>query len=191
MSDEASEIQRLIAAVEAQQQSIRLLVDALRESRGQPAEEPAPETKDDEKDEKDDEKDEKDEKDEDEKDKPVDWLTVTGAERFAAWQGLAMFVETLVFRYNLQMDIRPCWWRHPGAVEELTALWHTRVASYGEDTNLKAAMSWQDTMHRSRDRLRPMFVSCRDEHIDAAARSWMTDDVRREFYRAVKAETDT
>jgi hypothetical protein len=120
--------------------------------------------------------------------RPVDWFRVSGPERLAAWQGLALFVEALVYRYNLQLELRPCWWQHGDAVEELTALWHIRQTSYGDDAALGSAMSWQDQFYKSRDRLRDIFVSCRDGHIDATIHTWMRDDMRQAFHHAVRTD---
>jgi hypothetical protein len=119
---------------------------------------------------------------------PVDWFSVSGPDRLAAWQGLAEFVEALVFRYNMQLEIRPCWWAHGAAIEELTALWHMRQALYGPDADLKNAMQWQDTLQRSRDRLRPIFRSCRDDHVRSAVNFWMSDQARKAFVDAVRSD---
>lgn len=128
--------------------------------------------------------------DEEPRPKLVDWFHVSGRERVAAWQGLARFVEAVVFRYNVQGEIRPCWWLHPPAVEELTALWHVRQDMYGADESLGNAMAWQDTFARSRERLRSIFVSCRDRHVDSTHHTWMSDDTRRAFYDAVREEAE-
>ncbi len=116
---------------------------------------------------------------------PVDWFTVSGRDRLAAWQGLAEFVEAVVHRYGVQREIRPCWWLHPTAVEELTALWHTRQFLYGPDASLGNAMQWQSAFAQSVDRLRGMFVSCRGHHVDSPPPAWMSDELRRDFQRAV------
>jgi hypothetical protein len=118
--------------------------------------------------------------------RPVDWFTVSGHERLLAWQGLAQFVETLVFRYGLQLEIRPCWWRHAEAVEELTALWHARQVLYGDGASLRDAMSWQDTFYSSRDRLRYMFVACSAYHVDSIVQLWMTDADRAAMVEGVR-----
>jgi len=121
--------------------------------------------------------------------KPVDWLSVTGRERLGAWQGLAYFVEVLVYRYNLHLEIRPCWWRHADAVEELTALWHTRQMSYRDDADLDKAYTWQDALAKARDRLRFMFVACFEGHIDNTIRTeWMSEEIRQDFARTVQRD---
>ncbi|HEY3502817.1 MAG TPA: hypothetical protein VGN37_08570 [Actinocatenispora sp.] len=198
-------VRRLLDAVLAQQESIRLLVQALGESRpggvpgaappdaaqptggpaasppakpaeqppaGQPAEKPAG----------------KSDKEAGAQ-RPVNWATLSGPERFATWQELAIFVESIVDRYKMQGQITACWWQHLDAVELLTALWHVWQDAYGEKGALKSAMSWQDTLIKTRDRLAGIFVSCRNGHVESPVRGWMDDQVRQEFYEAVLADT--
>lgn len=121
--------------------------------------------------------------------KPVDWLQVTGRERLVAWQGLAYFVEVVVYRYNLQMEVRPCWWLHTDVVEELTALWGIRQVCYRDDADLNAAATWQDALYKSRDRLRFMFVACLEAHVDQTIDGeWMPDDIRTAFVHQVQRD---
>ncbi len=121
---------------------------------------------------------------------PIDWAAISGEERLIAWRELSEFIERLVYRYNLHLEIRPCWWRHTNAIEELTALWHVQQATYKPGAPLSAAMSWADTLHKSRDRLRGIFTPCRDEHIDASMshRAWMDDGNRAAFFEAVRRD---
>ncbi|GAA2405178.1 hypothetical protein GCM10010191_11220 [Actinomadura vinacea] len=120
------------------------------------------------------------------RERPIDWLTISEKERAAAWRGLAAFVESLVFRYGLQMEIQPCWWRHAEAVEELTALWQVRQNAFGENATLGSGMQWQNAFHSSRKRLSTMFGSCRSGHIDSTVTMWMTEDDRKAFDHAVE-----
>lgn len=173
MHEQVSELQRLAALVAAQQEVIDRLVAAVE----RPTEAAAsPDATD------------KTASDSDTAaaSRPVDWLTVSGPERLAAWTGLAEFVELLVFRYNLQLEIRPCWWRHTEAVEELAALWHLRQKFFGPEGALDNAMSWLDNLYKSRERLRMAFVACREAHVDTTGRSWMPDEIRAEFAREIR-----
>ncbi|WP_205728869.1 DUF4913 domain-containing protein [Frankia sp. B2] len=120
----------------------------------------------------------------------VDWSEISGRDRIDLWERLGGFVEFLVGRYGLAFEIRPCWWRHGEVVEELTALWLARQHLYSDRSVLTAAMSWQDTFHKSRSRLRDMFGSCRDFHVEPIGNDWMTDDNRRDFLVAVRAEVE-
>lgn len=116
---------------------------------------------------------------------PIDWFRISGAERLAAWRGLADFVEKLVLRYDLALEVLPCWWQHGGAVEELTALWQVRQFTYRDGAEPKEAMYWQDTLYKSRGRLRDIFVSCRDGHVDSIVGDWMSRELRMRFRKAM------
>lgn len=116
---------------------------------------------------------------------PIDWFAITPTEETLVWRGLAAFVEMIVVRYNLAAEIRPCWWRHDEAVDELTALWQTRAFHYQGGAGLNAAMSWLDTLAKSRGRLRDCFVSCRDSHVDVTMMHWASDAERHEFIEFV------
>ncbi len=171
MGNEPDDLDRLLAAVEAQQRSIERLVAVLERreqqaprppDQGAPAGELTPTL--------------------------INWLEIAGPQRLAAWEGLAAFVESLVVRYSLQIELRPCWWQHADAVDELTALWHVRYTCFADPTNLGGAMTWLDALQKSRDRLRDMFQSCRDSHVDSAIGTWMRDDIRRAFHAAVQKD---
>lgn len=120
-----------------------------------------------------------------ERSRPIDWWSLSGAERQETWWRLSDFVESLVERYSLQLVILPCWWRHRDAVEELTALWEVRKNCFGENAGPKDGMSWRDTFHKSCDRLRGLFGSCRESHLDQDVGMWMMPEGRAEFRRAV------
>jgi len=60
-----------------------------------------------------------------------------------------------------------------------------RQNAYSDPGKLTAAMSWQDTFHKSRSRLRDMFGSCRDMHIEPSVEIWISEEQRRDFLEAV------
>lgn len=117
--------------------------------------------------------------------RPIDWLNISGDDRIMAWRELIEFVEIIVSRYNMHLVIRPCWWQHHEAIEELTALMHIRQVSFSDEAKLNAAMNWQDNFHKSRTRLAAIFVSCREGHVDASFKNWMTQDVRAALERHI------
>lgn len=64
------------------------------------------------------------------------WATLGDEERAWLWQELAQFVAYLEDRYLIHLDkqkwqIPSCWYLHPVAVEELTALMVAHKATYG------------------------------------------------------------
>jgi hypothetical protein len=120
--------------------------------------------------------------------KPIDWFHVSGRDRLNAWRDLSAFVERLVIRYNMEAVVRPCWWQHPEAVEELTALLHLRQYSYQDGASLAGAMSWLDNFNKSRERLRAMFMACTTYHVAPIPRPWMSEADRAAFYEGVRQE---
>lgn len=175
MNGSPTEVQQLLAAVHTQQQSIERLLRLL-ESQATPAVKPS------------DAADAPPATPEPSRRSPINWDRIRGDERRVAWRDVAAFTEMVVVRHSIQFDLRPCWWKHADAVEELTALMHIYEASYADDAGPAGAMSWRDNYSKSFYRLASMFVSCRDGHIEAAKQGWMTASERAAFQRHV--ETD-
>jgi hypothetical protein len=120
--------------------------------------------------------------------KSIDWATLTGPERGAAWRRLVRFVEGLVYRYSLQREILPCWWQHGDAVEELTALFSARETAYDESADAGQPVLWHDMLERSRVRVAGALSSCRDGHVPHALAHWMNEDVRQQLNAAINRE---
>jgi hypothetical protein len=162
------DLRQLLAVIETQQRSIERLVRLVeqREEARSAVEVPA----------------------DDKRRRPVDWSQISGRQRLLAWQGLAGFVEDLVHRYKLQLAVRACWWQHGDAIDELTALWHIRQVSFGEDADLTSPMRWQETVEDSVDRVRGMLNACGQEHVDVVMPTWMTEANREAFYQAVRED---
>lgn len=112
---------------------------------------------------------------------PIDWLAVTGEDRRRLLRGLAEFVDALVHHYKLQLAILPCWWRHPEAIEELTALWQVRQDTFKDGVRPGAAMSWQDTLYKARDRTSVILSSCREGHVEAVLPTWMNERTKADL----------
>ncbi|MEW2353738.1 hypothetical protein [Spirillospora sp. NPDC029432] len=112
---------------------------------------------------------------------PIDWQAVTGEERRRLLRGLADFVDGLVHHYRLQLAILPCWWRHADAIEELSALWQVRQETFKAGVRPGAAMSWQDTLYKARDRTANILSSCREGHVEAVLPLWMNDGIKAEL----------
>ena len=82
------------------------------------------------------------------RERPIDWTRIAGYERQRTWEGLAAFVEAMVRHHDLEAVIMACWWRHPNAVENLTALWHRHENTYGEDGKPENAMDYVDSLYK-------------------------------------------
>jgi hypothetical protein len=181
MGEVSDGLQAVLAAIQSQQQSIERLVRLLeeREELAESAPKTPPEKA-------------KDAPGTAEEKPPgrtrIIWSQISGEQRTAAWYGLADFVEGLVKRYNMHLELRPCWWQHTDAVEELTALWHAWNFFFIEENNLNAPLMWRMQFNGGRDRVRDMFQSCRDSHVDLSVRTWMRPEVREAFNRMVEAD---
>jgi hypothetical protein len=123
--------------------------------------------------------------------KSIDWATLTGPQRGAAWRRLVRFVEGLVYRYSLQREILPCWWQHGDAVEELTALFSAREIAYDESADASQPVLWHDMLERTRTRVAGALSSCRDGHVPHALSHWMNEDVRQQLNAAINREGAT
>lgn len=117
--------------------------------------------------------------------KPVawSWRHATGGQRQALWNELHGFVEWVNSRYFAREytgGIAPCWYRHPKAVEELTAMWAAWHAAYHDHRKPSPdAADWHNrTLWPGMERLEAEFRSCNDEkqHSDIVGRDWSTDD---------------
>ncbi|HEV2347917.1 MAG TPA: hypothetical protein VGS97_27770 [Actinocrinis sp.] len=75
----------------------------------------------------------------------VEWHTMTGPERGAAWADLRAWVTWLHDRYELGIEQRlpRCWAQHPGLIEELWALkaWRDEIYTASQPTG-QAARYW-------------------------------------------------
>ncbi|MFI9584115.1 hypothetical protein ACIHCQ_20235 [Streptomyces sp. NPDC052236] len=123
------------------------------------------------------------------KPKPIRWETLTGEQRRAAWLELDEFVTELVERHGMQQYIRPCWWRHGFAVEELTALYSARLVAFANDSDASMPSWWQDLLERIQKRLKLTFGKCRDGHAELELRAWRSEEDRSRFLRMVEEES--
>lgn len=101
------------------------------------------------------------------------------------WAELVDWVDWLVPRYELTGEaasIPPCWYRHPVAVEELTALMAAWQAAYQDESGAprEDLLAWHDrwlwpTVERLR--VRAGWRNCADNnrHQDRVLRRWVPD----------------
>lgn len=174
VSDISRDLQSLLSIVQIQQQSIERLVKLVEQRESAASPPPATAAP----------------KEIEEKPQPIDWFRISGEERLATWEQLGAFVQDIVLRYNWHLVITPCWWQHSDAVEEFSALWQIRQASFAQDSSLTAAMSWQDNLAKCRERLGGLLGSCRDGHVDMTMRTaWMSDSVWADFRRMIRMDS--
>jgi hypothetical protein len=98
------------------------------------------------------------------------WHHVRDRERARLWAELRSFVDWLIDRYQPTGDVRipPCWYRHPAAVEELTALMVAWRGAYcSTDRPSERAISWhQNCLWPTLERLskRARWSQCGSRH---------------------------
>jgi len=97
-------------------------------------------------------------------DGPWAWRTLGPTRRRELFTQLRDWLDWLIGRYELRAEaqsIPPCWYRHPVAVEELTALMVAWQGAYSPDQSAPsdALVNWHDrwlwpTLHRLNEQLR-------------------------------------
>lgn len=74
---------------------------------------------------------------------PMHVPSLTVAERAAAMDDLAVWVDRLIVRFAIDARTLPaCWARHNGMVEVLAALRDHERASYADDADPRSAVDW-------------------------------------------------
>lgn len=113
--------------------------------------------------------------------KPVRWEELDPIASREMMQGVANFVELLVTRHGMQQHLQRCWFRHPAAIEELSALMTARDVAFAPNSDASMASWWQDLLERSQIRLRRMFIKCRQGHSPTESTTWLDDEYREAF----------
>lgn len=119
---------------------------------------------------------------------PYCWRHVSAAEARGLWVRLREWVDWVNGRYfsSSWKSIRPCWFRHPAAVEELTALWAAWEAAYratGDGDGFSdAALWWHEKLHTVVHRLwDEQFAECKAGHQEPDVYERVTDPSFEEF----------
>jgi hypothetical protein len=109
---------------------------------------------------------------------PVCWATLDRVTAAREWAALGDWVRWLATRYGLATStVPPCWYRHGGIVEELSALRTGWLAAYAPDARPSAALHWHHMFDGTRDRLHQTtrFNGCtNDDHRDDDLARWLT-----------------
>lgn len=119
---------------------------------------------------------------------PYCWKHVSASEARGLWVRLREWVDWVNARYfsSSWESIRPCWFRHPAAVEELTALWAAWESAYrasdeGEGFS-DAALWWHEKLHTVVHRLwDEQFAECKAGHQEPDVYERVTDPSFEEF----------
>lgn len=121
---------------------------------------------------------------------PYCWKHVSASEARGLWVRLREWVDWVNGRYFASSweSIRPCWFRHPAVVEELTALWAAWEAAYRSaddgDGFSDAALWWHEKLHTVVLRLwDEQFAECKAGHQEPDVYERTTDPSFDEFLR--------
>ena len=81
---------------------------------------------------------------------PLHWPSLTSAEARGQLLALTDWVQHLVGRFAIEPRvIPPCWGRHPGMIEVLSALRDHERGSYSDTASPTAAMDWMRALHEA------------------------------------------
>lgn len=118
------------------------------------------------------------------------WRELTDPKaREKLWNLLRNWVDWISTRYlsNGSIRIPACWYRHPVAVEELTALWAAWYAAYHQDDSSPnmLAIDWHQryfwqTLEHLRDRIYRECIESK-KHVSSRINPYLTDDGFEEF----------
>ena len=110
---------------------------------------------------------------------PTHWPSLLPDEARQAWVDLRGWVEALVDRFGLETRVvPPCWYRHNGLVEPLSALRDHERVSFSPNASPTAAVDWfralRETEHRLTEVCARTLCSV-NEHRPEPPRTWRTD----------------
>ena len=110
---------------------------------------------------------------------PVHWPSLTQTERLQAFSDLREWVEQLVDRFAIEIRvIPPCWHRHNGMVEALSALRDHERMSFSDHGSPTGAVDWFRAFREIELRLMDLAARTQcsvQEHRADAARGWPTN----------------
>lgn len=109
---------------------------------------------------------------------PVCWKILDRHAARREWPALAEWVRWLVTRYTLTpRTLPPCWYRHGGLVEELSALRSGWLAAFAPDAPGSAPLDWHTMFASTRARLEESVSrnGCtKDAHTGEKIPGWVT-----------------
>jgi hypothetical protein len=74
---------------------------------------------------------------------PTHWPELVRTEARWQWEDLRDWVEDLIRRFRFDSrTIPPCWYRHNGMVEALSALYDYELACFGLSESKRSAVDW-------------------------------------------------
>jgi hypothetical protein len=131
--------------------------------------------------------------------RPVDWSTLSAAERRTELRRLWPWVIKLVRTWPVSRDVvPPCWYRHESLIRILSALRDAYLTAYHATQAASAAADWMQVWDATEERLRRWVArsGCKSgEHHPDRIQRWVTDRTEcavtaREFEAFVEADFD-
>jgi hypothetical protein len=111
--------------------------------------------------------------------RPVDWSTLSAAERRTELRRLWPWVSELVRCWPVSRDVvPPCWYRHESLIRILSALRDAYLTAYHATQAASAAADWMQVWDAAEDRLRRWVsrAGCKSsEHHPDRIQRWVTD----------------
>jgi hypothetical protein len=111
---------------------------------------------------------------------PVHWPSLTQTERLQAFVDLREWVEQLIDRFAVEIRvIPPCWYRHNGMVEALSALRDHERISFSDHGAPTGAVEWLRAFREIEMRLMDLAARTQcsvQEHRADSVRAWRTNE---------------
>lgn len=109
-------------------------------------------------------------------DGPIHWPSLTADERAVRSGELRVWVARLVARFDVDVRvIPPCWPRHDGMIESLSALSDHERASYADTASPTAGVDWLRALRDVELRLHELASNTQctaQTHRDSVLRNW-------------------
>lgn len=114
----------------------------------------------------------------------VNWRELDPADAGPIWKELDEWVRWARHRYDLRM-LQPCWFKHPVAVEQLSALHTAWTVLYADEDSGLGPITFLEKTHGIQDVLRSAMQGCsKKEHRFIALPDW-PDAAADEVWRAL------
>ena len=129
--------------------------------------------------------------------RPVDWTSLSAAERRTELRRLWPWVIELVRTWPVSRDVvPPCWYRHESLIRILSALRDAYLTAFHATQAASAAADWMQVWDATEERLRRWVAraGCKSsEHHPDRIQRWVTDPVEyavtaRQFEAFVEAD---
>lgn len=117
---------------------------------------------------------------------PITWRTLGADEAMDVWQRLDEWVRWWIKRYGISSStVPPCWYLHPRAVEELSALWTAWELWFDPLSPANGPLTWHREAEAALVRLKTIAddTNCTiNQHLAPRTESWPTSEQYAESF---------